>query len=48
MWANTLATTKLELILVVVPNFDDIQELTEVVAFVLESYRWRPVAVGGK
>ncbi|CCM05043.1 uncharacterized protein FIBRA_07245 [Fibroporia radiculosa] len=29
------------------PTFDDEEMLTEVTAFVLESYRWRPVSIGG-
>jgi len=30
-----------------VPSFGDAAELTEVTAFVQETYRWRPVSVGG-
>lgn len=30
-----------------VPSFGDMEELTEVTAFVQESYRWRPVSAGG-
>lgn len=30
-----------------VPVFDDMDDLTEVTAFILESYRWRPVSAGG-
>ena len=29
------------------PCFGDMEDLTEVTAYVLESYRWRPVSVGG-
>lgn len=30
-----------------VPVFGDTDELTEVTAFMLESFRWRPVSAGG-
>ena len=30
-----------------VPNFNDMDVLTEVNAFMLETFRWRPVAVAG-
>lgn len=32
---------------ILVPSFGDMEELTEVTAFVQESYRWRPVSAGG-
>lgn len=32
--------------LIQVPSIGDMNELTEVTAFVLESYRWRPVSLG--
>ena len=31
----------------IVPSFGDMEELTEITAFVQESYRWRPVSIGG-
>lgn len=31
----------------IVPSFGDMEELTEVTAFIQESYRWRPVSAGG-
>lgn len=34
-------------VLPVVPTFEDESMLPEVTAFILESYRWRPVTPGG-
>lgn len=45
--SRTLMVTVSNLLIYAVPTFEDESQLTEVTAFVLESFRWRPVTPMG-